>query len=178
MRLHAHHITAWSLGGPTDVENMLLLCRHHHVIVHAANITITRRPAGRGFVFTRIGGQEITAEQPGQYSGPASMCGNLLGYHDTALLNDLIEDAQTLDPVPATEREPDHHPGQGWHTIIASDFELPEDMNDLADLTSFYDPRNSSVLPRWHGERVTEGALWELMEHNAATPRTNPNARY
>lgn len=27
---HAHHITAWALGGRTDLDNLTLLCGHHH----------------------------------------------------------------------------------------------------------------------------------------------------
>jgi len=30
----AHHLIAWYLGGPTDIDNLLLLCRWHHARVH------------------------------------------------------------------------------------------------------------------------------------------------
>jgi hypothetical protein len=30
----AHHITEWSRGGPTSLENLTLLCRHHHRVIH------------------------------------------------------------------------------------------------------------------------------------------------
>ena len=30
----AHHIVPWSQGGPTSLENTILLCRRHHLIVH------------------------------------------------------------------------------------------------------------------------------------------------
>jgi hypothetical protein len=30
----AHHLKSWFLGGLTSVDNMLLLCRRHHVLVH------------------------------------------------------------------------------------------------------------------------------------------------
>jgi len=29
-RCEAHHIVHWSVGGPTDLDNLQLLCRHHH----------------------------------------------------------------------------------------------------------------------------------------------------
>lgn len=33
--LHAHHVTHWEDGGPTDLDNLVLLCNHHHTVVHA-----------------------------------------------------------------------------------------------------------------------------------------------
>ncbi len=33
-RLHAHHITHWADHGPTDLDNLLLLCSYHHHLVH------------------------------------------------------------------------------------------------------------------------------------------------
>lgn len=30
----AHHITAWTAGGATTLDNLVLLCRHHHRLVH------------------------------------------------------------------------------------------------------------------------------------------------
>lgn len=32
--LHAHHLIHWARGGPTDLDNLLLLCSHHHRFVH------------------------------------------------------------------------------------------------------------------------------------------------
>ena len=29
-----HHITHWARGGPTDIANLVLLCSHHHHLVH------------------------------------------------------------------------------------------------------------------------------------------------
>ncbi|MEO8527703.1 MAG: DUF222 domain-containing protein [Pseudolysinimonas sp.] len=30
----AHHIIHWSHGGKTDIDNGILLCRHHHMLIH------------------------------------------------------------------------------------------------------------------------------------------------
>lgn len=38
----AHHIVWWEHGGPTDIENLVLLCRFHHRLVHDLGFTITR----------------------------------------------------------------------------------------------------------------------------------------
>ena len=32
---HAHHIKHWADGGPTSLDNLLLLCGHHHRLVHS-----------------------------------------------------------------------------------------------------------------------------------------------
>jgi hypothetical protein len=60
---HAHHMQHWIDGGPTSLENLILLCGHHHRLVHAGPWQITRSTPGN-FTFTppsgisrvRIGG--------------------------------------------------------------------------------------------------------------------------
>jgi len=32
--LHTHHVRHWADGGPTDLDNLVLLCSHHHRFVH------------------------------------------------------------------------------------------------------------------------------------------------
>jgi hypothetical protein len=39
--LHAHHIEHWENGGPTDLNNLVLLCPYHHRLHHRGVITIT-----------------------------------------------------------------------------------------------------------------------------------------
>ena len=31
---HAHHLTHWINGGPTKLDNLALLCGHHHRVIH------------------------------------------------------------------------------------------------------------------------------------------------
>jgi hypothetical protein len=40
----AHHILSWLEGGATDLDNLVLLCRRHHTLVHTTRWTITRNP--------------------------------------------------------------------------------------------------------------------------------------
>jgi hypothetical protein len=40
----AHHLRHWADGGETSIHNLVLLCRHHHVLIHQAGWTITGRP--------------------------------------------------------------------------------------------------------------------------------------
>ena len=39
--LHAHHIQHWEDGGPTELDNLVLLCPYHHRLHHRGVITIT-----------------------------------------------------------------------------------------------------------------------------------------
>lgn len=39
----AHHIDQWSHGGKTDITRGILLCRHHHLLVHNNGWAVTQR---------------------------------------------------------------------------------------------------------------------------------------
>jgi hypothetical protein len=41
--LHAHHLVHWEDGGPTELDNLVLLCPYHHRLHHRGVITITGR---------------------------------------------------------------------------------------------------------------------------------------
>jgi hypothetical protein len=43
----AHHLWHWLHGGPTDLDNLALLCRAHHRAVHEGGWQLTRAPDGR-----------------------------------------------------------------------------------------------------------------------------------
>ena len=47
---HAHHLTHWADGGPTALDNLVLLCGHHHRTIHSTpwrvRLNPERRPAG------------------------------------------------------------------------------------------------------------------------------------
>jgi hypothetical protein len=48
-----HHIQHWAQGGKTELDNLVLLCRHHHRMVHE-----------RGYRLARTKGGEITVRHP------------------------------------------------------------------------------------------------------------------
>jgi len=54
-----HHITHWAHGGKTSVENLVLLCRHHHRLVHEGGYRLERRSGGR-LVFRRPDGRRVS----------------------------------------------------------------------------------------------------------------------
>ncbi len=39
-----HHLHGWADNGPTDLDNLALLCRRHHVACHEGRWTLRRRP--------------------------------------------------------------------------------------------------------------------------------------
>ena len=45
-RVHAHHLIHWADGGPTDLDNLALLCPHHHRLVHKNGWRIKGTPNG------------------------------------------------------------------------------------------------------------------------------------
>ena len=175
VRLHAHHLTPWLLGGLTDVDNMVMLCQHHHVLVHAASVTITKRPDRPGYAFTRVGGQLITAQHPMQYSSPEGALGIARSFNEAALLNDLIADARSLDPELVTSGTWDR--ARRAKTPDDDDWDLPAEMESVREFTDIYDV-DTNVFPRWGGARMTAGDYWEILEPKATTPRTNHDARY
>jgi hypothetical protein len=61
--LDGHHIRHWAEGGPTDLENLLLTCRHHHKLVHELGWTIRRHPDGTA-TFIRPNGEVYTVGPP------------------------------------------------------------------------------------------------------------------
>jgi hypothetical protein len=53
----AHHIHHWCEGGETRLDNLILLCRHHHTLLHQEGFEIVKGPAG--FEFVRPDGREL-----------------------------------------------------------------------------------------------------------------------
>ncbi|MSQ98683.1 MAG: HNH endonuclease [Xanthomonadales bacterium] len=54
----AHHIQHWADGGDTAMENLVLLCRHHHRLVHEGGFGLNRS-ADRVVEFTNPAGEVI-----------------------------------------------------------------------------------------------------------------------
>lgn len=57
-----HHIVSWIDDGPTDIDNLVLLCRHHHRLIHEVGWRIEGRPGN--LHFHRPDGTELGAEPP------------------------------------------------------------------------------------------------------------------
>jgi hypothetical protein len=57
-RCDAHHIDHWMDGGPTSLDNLVLLCRRHHRLVHEGRFTLRWRP-DRTIAFFYSSGSEL-----------------------------------------------------------------------------------------------------------------------
>jgi hypothetical protein len=56
--IDAHHIRHWADGGETGLDNLVLLCRHHHRLVHEGGFGCEKDAAG-GIVFSDAAGMKI-----------------------------------------------------------------------------------------------------------------------
>ena len=54
----AHHVEHWSAGGATDLDNLTLLCSHHHRLVHEGGYALRRDHQGELY-FRRADGRVI-----------------------------------------------------------------------------------------------------------------------
>jgi hypothetical protein len=59
----AHHIHHWAHGGETRLDNLVVLCRHHHRLVHEGGFSVRRTPPGE-LEFRRPDGDLIEAAPP------------------------------------------------------------------------------------------------------------------
>jgi hypothetical protein len=57
--LHAHHLHHWARGGPTDLDNLVLLCGFHHRLLHEGGWRTTGHP-GRDLRFHDPGGRTLS----------------------------------------------------------------------------------------------------------------------
>ncbi|MEJ7703823.1 MAG: HNH endonuclease signature motif containing protein [Geodermatophilaceae bacterium] len=68
--VEAHHIVHWAHGGPTRLDNLVLLCRLHHWLVHEGGFAV-RGPVGQQVEFRRPDGG-LLPEVPDTHQQPAA----------------------------------------------------------------------------------------------------------
>ena len=83
----AHHIRHWAEGGETSLDNLVLLCRHHHRLIHEGGYTVTRTEMG-SFEFINPRGVVVPL------TGETRLRGNVHVLFDT----DIAIDANTTVP--------------------------------------------------------------------------------
>lgn len=57
--VHAHHIWHWIDGGPTNLDNLILLCPRHHRLLHEGGYTIRHDPKTEHMTFHRPDGRTV-----------------------------------------------------------------------------------------------------------------------
>jgi hypothetical protein len=62
-RCDAHHITHWADGGATSLDNLMLLCRRHHALVHEGCLEVERDALG-ALTFVRPDGRVVDIAPP------------------------------------------------------------------------------------------------------------------
>ena len=67
----AHHVWHWSEGGPTDLDNLVLLCRRHHRMLHRRRGMEAELLADGGFKVTAPNGTVRISRPPG--TGPPAL---------------------------------------------------------------------------------------------------------
>jgi len=67
---HAHHVTHWVDGGATSLDNLVLLCGHHHRLVHAGPWTISRSGSGAFSFHPPDAVRRAAGPRPGRPRGP------------------------------------------------------------------------------------------------------------
>jgi len=75
--IDAHHIEHWFDGGETKMDNLVLLCRHHHRLLHQGGFSIENKGANE-LVFTNSSGKEIKQAVYPQFDKPDATAGTSL----------------------------------------------------------------------------------------------------
>jgi len=83
-RVDLHHIRYWSHGGRTTLDNIVSLCKYHHMLVHDRGYLIAARPDGT-FTFYRPDGAAV----PPSPALPAAD-GSIEGCHEADITPDTI----------------------------------------------------------------------------------------
>lgn len=68
----AHHVVHWSKGGSTDLNNLALLCRHHHTTLHRQQWSLAAQPRRPGRFTADIGAGPGPAQTSADRSPPMS----------------------------------------------------------------------------------------------------------
>jgi hypothetical protein len=89
-RCDAHHIDHWADGGPTALDNLLLVCRRHHRLLHEGRFSVERTKDG-DVVFRRPDGRRVEVSPSLTWSGalvvPAGVTGRSLRTWDGTPFN-------------------------------------------------------------------------------------------
>ena len=112
----AHHIVHWEHGGPTDLANLVLLCRFHHRLVHEAGYTIAVIAPGL-FRFHRPDGTPVPHVAPPVTGDPARPLAR------NAAAGVVVDDITAI-PAHWDGRTPDYSAAVGHLADLTYDYEI------------------------------------------------------
>ncbi len=114
----AHHVKHWADGGETKLDNLLLLCRRHHVAVHEEGYLIEIQPDGEPRFFHPTGWEIKQAPDP------------LPGIDDDPLLDDFVKtEGVKVGPLTGAatcDEGPVDYDVALWHVMPPPDDEDPD----------------------------------------------------
>ena len=94
-----HHIRHWADGGATRLDNLVLLCRHHHRLLHEGGYYLVKD--GAAFIFCRGDGELIQARNE---TPLAALIERANGLRPPA--SDWIEQQRVRPPLPSSAPDP------------------------------------------------------------------------
>jgi predicted restriction endonuclease len=69
MWVDLHHVQEAQDGGPTDLNNLVSLCKPHHALLHTNGWTITENPNKPGrYIITTPTGTQLNTQHNGKPS--------------------------------------------------------------------------------------------------------------
>jgi uncharacterized protein DUF222/HNH endonuclease len=69
----AHHIIHWADGGETSLDNLVLLCRRHHRLVHEGGFSVEQLPSEE-VVFRDPRGRRLRNSSPASHTSVSRLC--------------------------------------------------------------------------------------------------------
>jgi hypothetical protein len=154
----AHHIQHWSDGGETKLENLILVCRRHHRLLHEEGFRVELVEGGRDHG-SEEGGAAVSGR--GRRTGPGA---GQEGSHRTGVRAQARFYRPDGRPIPAVPEPP----------ILP-----PEPMAALMRTNQEHgiEPDEWTATPLWHGETFDYSLALDMLRHPLARARQARQAR-
>ena len=155
----AHHVRHWADGGETSLANCLLLCRHHHRLVHEDGWRVEWWGDGRPVFFDPRGGTHFDGRwRPGgsDEKRPEARSGFLPTRGHATVAGGDPADGRDGDPVDPTDptvavSPPDH---------VSAETGVRDEKPAATDILDTLKRDNRSCSPDWQ----TASARWRRLE--------------
>ncbi|TNU74969.1 HNH endonuclease [Miniimonas arenae] len=105
--LHAHHLIHWADGGPTTLNNLVLVCSQHHRLLHEDTYALHLHHQGRGVTLTDPNGRVVATSGPTTATGWAGAMSAAAARAEQNQDGEQGHLAAALPPVPLPTRPGD-----------------------------------------------------------------------